>query len=157
MDRPNILIIGAGHSGTRILLNTVATLGWNTGTLDEHGEDPFVWKLNDQSGFDRVALQNYIDNLPKPWVIKDTRLCHRLPEWLTLNLGKIFLLHITRDVDAILRSHARRNENVDREHVITIQQQALTQFNNFSGPKLSIAFEQMISAIELFDIIRAKR
>ena len=154
--KPNILCFGAGHSGTRVALVILARLGWNTGDLDEHGEDPVIWNLNDKPNFDREVIQQYINALPKPWVIKDTRFCTKLPQWLTLDLGNVFLLHITRNIDAVLRSYARRKEEVTREEIIALQQKASNHFEQYTGPKLTISFEQLISAAKVFDVSRAE-
>ena len=155
--RPNILVVGAGHSGTRVIPLMLAKLGWHTGILDEFGEDPRLWQLNDKPHFDKKAVQKYIDRLAEPWVIKDTRLCGKLAEgWPTLNLGNLFVLHISRDTNAIMRSHARRNEVISQIDVVQKQQKIQQFFNQFNGPKLSITFEQLTAAVAIFDVSRAK-
>lgn len=157
---PNVIILGVGHSGTRVIVDILNTLGWNTGEIDQHGEIPDVVYINDEfitSGtFDIIRAQKIINSLHQPWVIKDPRFIHTLPLWLNMQLGKVCLLYINRNIDDTHKSYIKRDENVSIESLTALCETAKELYELYDGTKFSLSFEQIISIMERFDINRSK-
>jgi len=157
---PNIIILGIGHSGTRVAVNIFSTLGWNAGEIDQHGEIPDVVYINDEfiksNIFNIVKAQRIIDSLPQPWVIKDPRFIYTLPFWLNMQLGKICLLYIDRNINSMHKSYVRRDENVSIESLVMLCETAKNIYESYDGIKFSVSFEQIINIVEKFDIYRSK-
>lgn len=149
----NIMVLGVGHSGTRFLVQLCSHLGWNVGKTDEHWELPEVVRINsNRLAFDTIAAKELINSLDPPWIIKDPRFIYTLPHWLDILNSQPILIHIERNADEILRSHKRRrHKNITKTQILGEQKRALALYNSYDGPKWSVTFEQIISAIETYE------
>ena len=88
-DKPCIIVLGVGHSGTTVLTKMLQGLGWNSADADiQFGESRTVRRLNrwvEKTGQLPVKYaQKVIEKLPQPWVIKDPRFVKTLHEWTPL-------------------------------------------------------------------------
>jgi hypothetical protein len=75
-DKPCLVVLGVGHSGTTVLTKMLCGLGWNAADADAaYGESCSVRKLNrwvEKTGQLPIRrAQEVLRKLPEPWVIKD--------------------------------------------------------------------------------------
>lgn len=164
MSLPNVIILGVGHSGTRVLVDIMRELGWNTGPTDEHSENLEVVSINTKNiythgnYFDVDRVKYFIKDLKEPWVLKDPRFVrfNILEKWTSILDPKPFVLHLERDAKDILISHQRRNEEISISEIYFYQVKAKEIYKNYQYGKHSIKFEDMIRIAENFNIKRAK-
>ena len=87
--RPNVVVLGVGHSGTSILTRMMAAAGWDAADADEDFAE-CVWirdanmRLIRTGEFDAAANYQRLQKMPQPWVFKDPRFVHTLHYWLPL-------------------------------------------------------------------------
>jgi hypothetical protein len=165
-DRPNIVVTGVGHSGTRVVIQMLSIFGWRAGDIDDHGELPEITEINkaviggdefDESGAKDVLAQPPFTN--SPWVMKDTRFSthsQTLDYWKPL-LGNFFLVYVTRNIEATHRSYRRRKESVTIEHLQSVFKKADNMYKSYQNPKIHIRFEDVCAAATAFDVSRAQR
>lgn len=114
--RPNIVVVGVGHSGTSIVTRLLSLTGWNAPEVAgkhfyehagvvaanryalSHGKLPDVRPL-------LASLQQQ-----QPWAIKDPRFAITLPLWQPLLVPRPTVLWITKDLAAVKKSYVRRKE-----------------------------------------------
>lgn len=160
--KPNIIIIGVGHSGTSILSKMIGRMGWKLNDADEEfGESISVRNINDllcqNKTIDRKEFINCISKLKQPWVIKDPRFCETLHHWTeSMKEYEPLLVWITRDIEATERSYTRRGEGrvlrgVTRKDNL---KNVANQFQKWPWPKLKISLEDLTNAVKIFDTQR---
>jgi hypothetical protein len=113
--RPNILIVGVGHSGTSVLTKMLGCLGWHTPAADEEfAECVPLRDANDQAlihGALPAAAEAIVAELDRhsPWVAKDPRLCLTLPLWWPLfRDNPPLVLHLEKQREQVEASFHRR-------------------------------------------------
>ena len=167
-ERPNILVLGVGHSGTTILTRMLAKLGWNLGDADiEFAESVTARGINralERGGlFPVEAAAEAIRRLPSPWVLKDPRFARTLDLWRSVfeadGSSAPLVVWIRRDESAVAASFKRRGAMPGREleHVRRLYHMAQSRFENWHGPKVSFDYERIADAVRLFDPERAGR
>jgi hypothetical protein len=160
--KPNIIIIGVGHSGTSILSKMIGRMGWNLNDADEKfGESVSVRNINDflwqNKSLDSKDFIKCLSNFKQPWVIKDPRFCETLHHWTEhMQEYKPLLIWITRDRGSIEKSYTRRGEGeilrgVTREQNL---KNVAKQFQQWPWSKIKISLEDLTNAIKLFDTQR---
>ncbi len=121
-ERPNIVVLGVGHSNTSITTRQLFALGWNAGDADaEFAESVSVRDINLQIAktgeFSLREAREALAALPKPWAVKDPRFCKTLQLWLpALAPYEPLLLWVRKDLDVVRDSYRRRGqkwENVE--------------------------------------------
>ena len=164
----NIIVLTIGCSGSSILVKMLQQLGWRTPYSDkEYAECVPFRELNQkilQKTYQTKELYELIEVFPSnPWVIKDPRLIMTFATWKPiLDNSKNCLLYLSRDADKIENSLMRRGwgtvyngkQHLYRRSMTTLQKLALQHLDSWSGPKIHIDFNQLKSAISLFDIKR---
>lgn len=83
-NRPNIVILGVGHSGTTVLARMLGALGWSLAETDEdYAEPPKVRELNTEAKRSGQLDTSAYRALPRatPWVVKDPRFVWTLDLW----------------------------------------------------------------------------
>lgn len=162
-DKPCVLVLGVGHSGTSVLTRMLHALGWNAADADTaFAESRSVRALNrvaEQTGalpHERAA--NALEGLAKPWAVKDPRFVKTLHHWLPLfaNMDrKPVLLHVRRDRQSTLSSYRRRRAPGDLEQRID-QLRALCQqqYERWPWQRLSVDYEMLAAAVSQFDMGR---
>lgn len=172
--KPNIFILGVGHSGTTILTRMLFALGWNAGTEGMTADEEFAEHVGIRE-CNRYALEHgglppnamsMLEKIPAPWAVKDPRLAMTLQLWGTSieTAGEPLpsLLWIVRDLEAVRESHVRRGEFVrggvgSHGHTIeALHELAGQQFDSWHGPKLRVEYEGLMAAARIFDPARGK-
>ena len=141
----NIIVLGAGHSGTRYLVSILQSAGWNAPDVDEHGEHPNIVTLNNYAIDNDLDIRSAKDNLasfPQPYVLKDPRFNYTLDKWQSLTQDHLVVL-IQRRREDIYHSHRRRNETINYDDIIVSQTCALMQYQMHQGPKCIMNYESI--------------
>ena len=159
--RPNIVLLGIGHSGTSIATRLLHHLGWAAGDADaEFSESVSCREINErflrEQIFDAPAAALALARLPKPWAIKDPRLVETLPQWRSAMAPyRPLLIWLTRDRQAVEASHHRRGESRIRGGSYTRAfERCRAQFAAWPFAKLRLDFEQLLAAAALIDRTR---
>jgi hypothetical protein len=162
--KPNIVVMGVGHSGTTILTRMLGAAGWDVGDADdEYCESVKARELNEQAlcvGAMTDTATTFVRSLKQPWVLKDPRFCETLHLWHgAFDEAKPLLIWLTRNRSALERSYQRRGEGAvirgqTREQNL---QNAKRQFDAWPWGKVCISLEQITAAVTLFDNRRADR
>lgn len=114
----NTLLLTIGHTGSSVVADLLQRLGWQLPDDDPDFHEPrHIRDLNDRlrrgEALPLSVLQDALDALPQPWVLKDPRFCETLEAWLpALVPYQPRLLHLTRDWSHVRASYLRRGENV---------------------------------------------
>lgn len=161
--KPNILMLTIGRSGSTILTRMLRELGWNLPTdADEYAEPAWIREMNDRMIRGHVADYDErsaaISALPEPWVLKDPRFCWTLKHWREW-LDGCLLLWLTRDLESIENSLRRAGWGQETASgycsrgvpLPKIHNRCKNYFDQWQGPKLQISFEDLKSAVSLFD------
>jgi len=163
-DKPPVLILGVGHSGTTILSKMLMQLGWSGGDADEEfGESVSIRKLNqviEATGkLPKAKALELIHSMPKPWVLKDPRFVQTLHHWLPLFQTletKPLLLRIRRNRADMLNSYSRRRSPGDFQYRIDRQLvECQEQYDRWPWIRLSIDYELIANAVAQFDLNRS--
>ena len=169
--RPNVVVVGVGHSGTTILTKMLGLLGWNTPQADNRYCEHVGMR-----GANRAALRT--QRLPQPrlqrimaqlktqtpWVVKDPRLSVTLDLWVPgfTQIGLPTLCWIQKDLAAVKRSYLKRNEKIRgvagnrwngsrRGYTVDEQWELLTaQVGQWPGPVITIQYDQLAEVTSLF-------
>lgn len=160
--KPNIIIIGVGHSGTSILSKMIGRMGWKLNDADEEfGESVSVRNINDllcqNELINYEVFINCLSKFRQPWIIKDPRFCETLHHWTEhMQEYKPLLIWITRDREATEKSYTRRGEGrilrgVTREQNL---KNVAKQFQQWPWSKIKISLEDLTNTIKLFDTQR---
>jgi hypothetical protein len=162
-DKPCLVVLGVGHSGTTVLTRMLRNLGWNSADADaEFCESRSVRALNERAlRTGRLAVKRarkILDGLPAPWVIKDPRFVHTLPAWMPLFSSldrKPVLVRVRRDRQSMVHSYRRRGAPGDFLRRID-QQLALCrqQYEHWPWVRLSIDYELLAASVTEFDMNR---
>jgi hypothetical protein len=170
--RPNIIVIGVGHSGTTIISKVLEALGWNLPGADaRYAEHTRIRDANTvalrQGGLQKHA-KDIVRQLAQvqPWVVKDPRFTVTLALW-----EEVFardaqpmptLLWIKKDLAKVKKSYNRRGERVGKvagnrwrgaKRGYTVDEQFKMvgdQFCNWSGPTISLEYDQLAAAAAMF-------
>tara|TARA_R110002049_G_scaffold285698_1_gene466748 strand:+ start:156320 stop:157981 length:1662 start_codon:yes stop_codon:yes gene_type:complete len=162
---PNVVILGVGHSGTSVLAKMLHRCGWESGEADEtFGETISIRRLNQQamrSGRLPDAATTALQSLPEPWAIKDPRFVYTLRYWLPL-LARMkrppALIMIQRNPQDVIKSYQRRGAPGDIESMVSQRiHLAQGEFRRWPWTKLTVDYEKLSRAVELFDPLRSVR
>lgn len=161
-DKPNIIVFGVGHSGTTILTKIIHSLGWNVSEDNdpEHFEPRGIRDANDMivsSGRPPFFLNELLDELDPPWVIKDPRFITTLSCWMPfLKKHNPLMVHVTRNADQIRQSYLSRGEFTGSRQgtrSMTIEraiEKTESMFRSWNGPKIQIKYEDIAEAVSLW-------
>ncbi|SOR28223.1 protein of unknown function [Methylorubrum extorquens] len=172
-QKPDVIIIGVGHSGTSILANVMFQLGWERNDADEvFCESVGMRELNDlyRSGtfesdiYDRA--QHYLTQLRSPFALKDPRLTFTLPLW-TQTVASLpqqpVLLKITRDRSQVAKSYQDRGELFEGapgmygRSLDQLFHEMNDNFDQWPYRKCEIQYEDLVAAAQLVGTQRAMR
>jgi hypothetical protein len=160
-ERPNLLILGVGHSGTSIVAKMLFAAGWHAGDADaEFGESVSVRALNESLAGDgqlnakRAAAA--LAALAEPWALKDPRFVYTLPAWLrhfaALERPPL-LVWLRREARQVAASYVRRGElTADRSLAVVSERLARCEklFELWPWARLAIDYERLADAAKLF-------
>ena len=161
--KPNVIVMGVGHSGTTILTRMLIALGWQANDADEEfAESVSVRKLNEfawRHGSLPGPAGEQISTMRTPWVLKDPRFCETLSLWTPLLFEKKpTLIWITRDPNELEMSYKRRGESSiirgkTREQNL---RNAAKQYSEWPFAKIHVSLEKIKRAVSLFDLERVR-
>jgi hypothetical protein len=155
LERPNIVVLGVGHSNTSITAQQLHAMGWQAGDADaEFGESVAVRAVNDHwwqtKQFDSQAATQAVQQFTRPWAIKDPRFARGcLHHWLPiLAPHQPLLLWVTKAADQVKASYRRRQESPEfvEEYFAYCEQ----QFALWPWAKLRIDAADIAAAMELW-------
>lgn len=169
-DRPNIIVVGVGHSGTTILVRLLEALGWNAPAAgDRFAEHARIRNLNryalkhDTLQMGRVkrvvaALEEH-----QPWVIKDPRFTVTLHLWEQIFAPPPLVLRITKDLAKVKASYRKRGEMIrgkpgnrwqGSKRGLTVEEQVKLleqQLTGWPGPIITVDYAQIAKVTEIFE------
>lgn len=154
MLRPNIIVLGVGHSNTTLTVRQISTLGWSLPDPDDKWlEHPHVRLISDAWAANMSAphdASQVIASLKQPWVLKDPRFVLTLDDWRpVLAAYNPLLLWVTKDRQQVRRSYLKRGEDKYTEsHHWRL---AGLQFAKWPGPKLRLQAEAIARACAMLD------
>lgn len=161
-EKPNIILIGVGHSNTTLTVRQLIQLGWqpNLDWLDEGYQEPVDIRLINQDYLETREFKNIpLNRLNQPWVLKDPRWT-RVPRgadkscldmWLpSLTPYKPVLLWVTKDKVTVAASYETRGEGTNG--MAQNYQWCEAQYQRWVGPKLRLQAEDIARASMLFDV-----
>lgn len=156
--RPNVLIMGVGHSNTTITARQLGALGWWVPSEDLWCELQPLRVFNDavlRTGeFSRHEAHRIITSIPQPWALKDPRFCDVLQRWIPVfEHIKPVLLWIRKDTAAVRASHERRGE--DTAYIEARLRNAQRHYDLWPWPKLTLDAASIAAAVSLFDLRRS--
>lgn len=158
--RPNIVVLGIGHSGTSVVTRMLHALGWNAGDADEEfAESVSIREINEAllSKRESACPESVLARLGQPWAIKDPRMVETLNLWIPfLAIYNPALIWLTRDESAVTDSHDRRGERIRSGSYHRAYAKCVEHFRDWTGPKIRIEFEQIREAVRFFDIPRSE-
>tara|TARA_R100000008_G_scaffold81292_1_gene64377 strand:+ start:1322 stop:1885 length:564 start_codon:yes stop_codon:yes gene_type:complete len=127
--KPNIILLGVGHSGTTVVTKMLFKLGWQCNDANsKFAECDECQKVNDLAAgttdlfddtgyFDYERAMRSIARLQQPWVIKDPRFIFTLQNWRTVfpsvELNLPLVIWLTRDIKRVERSYINRGILLD--------------------------------------------
>lgn len=162
-DKPSVVVLGVGHSGTSILTRMLHRAGWQAGDADDtYAESVSIRSMNEkamESGGLPAAAQHWLRRFPQPWAIKDPRFAWTLHRWL-LPFSHLaqppVLVRIQREPEAVARSYRRRGvERSDLESMVREREERCAwQYRKWPWEKMTIDFERLGSAVSLFQTLR---
>lgn len=150
-SKPNIIVLGLGHSGTTIVTKMLHTMGWHKCDADEvFSESVSIRAVNIE--FHEDKAKEALSFLPQPWAIKDPRFVYTLNLWAPLVLEyDPVLFWIQRDIDKVLDSHLKRGTDMTIEKLQKSWAQAETVYGMWNMRKFSLKLEDISIATKLFD------
>ena len=175
LDKPNIIVLGVPHSGTRILAYMLFELGWDrVDAIDPIAESQQVRRINKRYGcpsrlgtivntIEPYRIERALRALGgcQPWVIKDPRFCMTLDQWVKPleSYCPVLLIWLIREnIDYHTKSFQRRKYYKTRQSNINIIKRyakaAAKQYTSWPWAKVQIKYEDMIEAVKLFDVTR---
>jgi len=170
--RPNLVVVGVGHSGTTILTKMLQALGWcAVGADARYLENTKVREANRQAltkeTLPVVLIADIINELNEnePWVIKDPRFTVTLYLWKNvftrLNSFPV-VINISKDLSSVKDSYIRRKEIVKGKPGnkwkgaltgFTVDEQVEmldTQLAAWQFPVIDLNYSQLKEATNLF-------
>lgn len=155
--RPNIVVLGVGHSNTTVTTQQLHALGWQAGDADkEYAESVRVRNVNQRweagGHFDRKRATTALLSLKQPWAIKDPRFARgAITPWMPL-LSKYrpLLLWIVKDIESVVASYERRKERVTRDDILTQLDYCADVYEGWPWGKLRLDAESVEEAVSLW-------
>jgi len=172
MQRPDIIIVGVGHSGTTITTRMLQALGWNIPEGDDiakgWAEPSAMLKVNGRlMGGAFVKQSEFLsawESVPAPRVMKDPRLVLTLSHWIKFFVNHQpppLLLSVHRSFADLSKSYARRGWRLNTGELglygrplTKLQRQAAGCYTQWPWQKLRVSLEQLADAVKLFDAER---
>ncbi len=170
IPRPNLLMMGIGHSGTSIATKMLNAMGWNLpeprGDGGRAGESEaarahdmrYCRQLaNGKSPvFNEQLAMKVVSELKEPYVFKHPRFVITLQLWAPFLPQDALLIWVTRNLVDTQESHTRRGHMRDDSSLhpaATVKghfEYAKNTYAWWPGPKVVIRYEDLVRAVSLF-------
>lgn len=157
--KPNIVVLGVGHSGTTIATRMLNAAGWDLPGADERFSE-CVWMRNfnmqlmHQGHFDARRAMQRLSAMPQPWAVKDPRFVFTLHFWKPLFAemeNPPTLVRISRNPDDLKRSYLRRGFRGNIHDAIDQRLRLCErQYEAWPWSRVMIQYEQLGMAASLF-------
>ena len=157
--KPNIVVLGVGHSGTTIATRMLNAAGWDLPGADEQFAE-CVWMRNfnlqlmHQGHFDARRAMQRLSAMPQPWAVKDPRFVFTLHFWKPLFAemeNPPALIRISRNPDDLKRSYLRRGFRGNIHDAIDQRlRMCERQYEAWPWSRVTIQYEQLGMAASLF-------
>lgn len=147
-EKPNIVLLTVGHTGSSVVSKMLGELGWNLADADEeYGESVSIRSANQKKDWSNA--EEILDELGDGWVIKDPRFCEHLDKWKPyLIKHSPILVWITKNEEEVVGSYDRRGESL--ELLSQRLEAAKEHYDNWTGPKIKIDYSQIQGMISLW-------
>lgn len=157
--KPNIVVLGVGHSGTSILTRMLKAAGWDTPGADQQFAE-CVWmrdvnvELIQTGLFNAEGTLQRLLSMPQPWAVKDPRFVFTLNYWTPLFAeleNPPALVRIVRDTSEVKRSYLRRGFRGNVHEMIDQRLRLCErQYESWPFARLTVQYEQLATAASLF-------
>jgi len=124
-NKPNIIVLATGHSGSSVLSEMICRMGWNIKDSPSRFRAEYKpmrnlnHRLMQGEAVPQEELIDLLQNLEEPWVLKDPRFAITLEYWYTglkqyaeISKRNLFLVWMHRDFAKTEASFLRRREYV---------------------------------------------
>ncbi|MEZ6065478.1 MAG: hypothetical protein R3B90_07140 [Planctomycetaceae bacterium] len=165
-NKPPVVVLGVGHSGTSILTRMLHAAGWDPVDADrDFAESVSIRQLNQMIQKHGLLpprrAHALLKVLPSAWAIKDPRFVMTLNHWLphfSMLEAPPCLVRINRDPAEVVASYRRRGVRGDLPLLVE-QRQSLAeqQYDRWPWSKLTIEYERLGEAAALFQPDAARR
>lgn len=170
MDRPNIVVLTIGRTGSSVLCRMLEQLGWNLPGADKYAENVEFRDINECLLRDREdqffgRAWQLLDALPEPWILKDPRLLHTWEHWVGLLRDQnCLLLWLIRDEQQIRQSLQRAGWGRSSSRGLLLRDHTLREttdlcqriYDDWPERKFHVDYAQLQAAIRLFDVDRSR-
>lgn len=161
-ERPNIVVLTVGHSGSRLLVKMLERNGWAPQT-NEYGELPSLARADAhlRSGRHEPAAE-LLSGLAGPWVLKHPAMATSFSLWQPHLLAHApLLIWLRRQLPDIARAWPwQRDEHgepmIDGQTISETIGRIATAYQQWPGRRLVVHFEGLIAAASLVDFKRAR-
>jgi|GEM_PF-1095849 len=157
--KPNVVVLGVGHSGTTVFTRMLNAAGWDLPGADKRFAE-CVWmrdfnlQLMHQGHFDARRAMQRLSGMPQPWAVKDPRFVFTLHFWKPLFAEMErppTLVRISRNPDDLKRSYLRRGFRGNIHDAIDQRLRLCErQYEAWPWPRVTIQYEQLGLAARLF-------
>jgi hypothetical protein len=174
LEKPDVVVLGVGHSGTSLLTHMLFKLGWRRNDADRvFCESTRLREINDRMlvrGESSDSLMKssvaFLKQLDRPFALKDPRLVITLGHWVeALERVRITpgLLRIRRRRAALKKSYVERSELVrggpgaygrTLGHLLKLSER---MYEAWDWPKMTIDYESLVAAATLVQLSGKRR
>lgn len=163
MQKPNLIILTSGRTGSGLLVQMALELGWERNDIEHTFQESYV--LN---GVDRdlsygecsveeatQRIESHISFYKEPWIIKSASMSHHWNVWgpILTELPRMpFLIHSTRNKEKVIERWLARGWN--DQTALANMDAAQRVYDSWHGWKLELEYEKVASAAALVDLSR---
>jgi len=147
--KPNLLITGTGRCGTGLVVQMAEKLGWNFTGEKQYFEDARFIRANQEiinNAAHSVELDEIVESLPEPWVIKDPRFIKTIETWIEIfrrQRTKPLLVVMYRNQDDVAESFARAGWEANIDMLTSL---SITAFRQWPWEKWLVKYEDLLAA-----------
>lgn len=163
-DRPNIILLTIGNTGSSPAVEMAMKLGWNCPDADEtYAESVEFREINElllEGIYDRDRALRFLKGMPQPWIIKDPRFLSTRDWWQPLiKPYRPLLLYVTRNRSDVLDSQERRGvRRQDAKVWYEARDRKATRiWLDWPWAKLQLDFDHIRAAASIIDENRPPR
>jgi hypothetical protein len=160
-DRPNIVVMGTGRCGSSVLVQVLSRMGWHTGRVHpEYWEHQGILDMTKDHVISSEAATSLIKELPEPWIVKQPRFAAQWRYWKPAIPEDTLMVLLERSTEQVVDSMfaAGWSGGLSKDAVTRDMESRAVQcrenFDDWTGPKFCVQFEQLRSAISVFDTSR---
>lgn len=151
-DRLNAIVLTVGNTGSRAIVEMALRLGWHCPDADETWREAVAFREINSRPFDRRRAQDFLAQLPQPWILKDPRFTDTCDDWRPLlKEYRPLLLYVTRARADVLASYRRRAIADPEELFDQRETQASRIWQRWPWGRLQLEWEDLVRAAAVID------